>query len=146
MQVRFFGGLSVSWGADEGTVPGRGQQALLLRLAVDAGTTVGYRALADDVWPSNSPEDPRAALQSLASRLRRTLPEGLLASAPGGYRLDLPREQVDITLFQDLVATARRGPWRECPTRRDCMPLTKPRQTATEMSGGCSLVRVMGSG
>ncbi len=108
VQVRFFGGLSVSSGADEGTVPGRGQQALLLRLAVDAGTAVGYRALADDVWPSDTPEDPRAALQSLASRLRRTLPEGLLASVPGGYRLDLPREEVDITRFQDLVADARR--------------------------------------
>jgi predicted ATPase len=107
VQVRFFGGLSVSWGADEGAVPGRGQQALLLRLAVDAGTTVGYRALADDVWPADAPEDPRASLQSLASRLRRALPAGILASVPGGYRLDLPRDDVDITRFQDLVATAR---------------------------------------
>ncbi|MGC0369339.1 putative ATPase [Microbacterium sp. SLBN-111] len=107
VQVRFFGGLSVSWGADEGAVPGRGQQALLLRLAVDAGTTVGYRALADDVWPTDAPEDPRAALQSLASRLRRTLPDGLLASVPGGYRLELSRDDIDITRFQDLVAAAR---------------------------------------
>ena len=107
VQVRFFGGLSVSSGADEGAIPGRGQQALLLRLAVDAGTTVGYRALADDVWPSDSPDDPRAALQSLASRLRRALPDGMLASGPGGYRLDLARDAVDITRFQDLVAAAR---------------------------------------
>ncbi len=107
VQVRFFGGLSVSWGADEGAVPGRGQQALLLRLAVDAGTTVGYRALADDVWPTDAPEDPRASLQSLASRLRRTLPDGLLASVPGGYRLELSRDDIDITRFQDLVAAAR---------------------------------------
>jgi len=108
VQVRFFGGLSVSWGADEGAVPGRGQQALLLRLAVDAGTTVGYRALADDVWPADPPEDPRAALQSLASRLRRALPDGVLTSVPGGYRLDLSRDAVDITRFQDLVVAARR--------------------------------------
>ena len=107
VQVRFFGGLSVSSGADEGAIPGRGQQALLLRLAVDAGTTVGYRALADDVWPADSPDDPRAALQSLASRLRRALPDGMLASVPGGYRLDLARDAVDITRFQDLVAAAR---------------------------------------
>lgn len=107
MQVRFFGGLSVSSGADEGAIPGRGQQALLLRLAVDAGTTVGYRALADDVWPADSPDDPRAALQSLASRLRRALPDGMLTSVPGGYRLDVARDAVDITRFQDLVAAAR---------------------------------------
>ncbi|SIR99947.1 ATPase [Microbacterium sp. RURRCA19A] len=108
MQVRFFGGLSVSSGADEGAIPGRGQQALLLRLAVDAGTTVGYRALADDVWPTDAPDDPRAALQSLASRLRRALPDGVLTSVPGGYRLDLSRDAVDITRFQDLVVAARR--------------------------------------
>lgn len=108
MKVRFFGGLSVSRGAGEGAIPGRGQQALLLRLAVDAGTTVGYRALADEVWPSDAPDDPRAALQSLASRLRRTLPDGVLASVPGGYRLDVSRDAVDITRFQDLVAAARR--------------------------------------
>ena len=108
VQVRFFGGLSVSWGADERAVSGRGQQALLLRLAVDAGTTVGYRALTDDVWPTDAPDDPRAALQSLASRLRRALPAGMLVSAPGGYRLDVPRDAVDIARFQDLVAAARR--------------------------------------
>lgn len=107
MQVRFFGGLSVSWGTEEATVPGRGQQALLLRLAIDAGTTVGYRALTDDVWPSDSPDDPRAALQSLVSRLRRSLPPGLVTSTPGGYRLELSRDDVDVTRFQDLVATAR---------------------------------------
>ncbi len=105
--MRFFGGLSVSAGADEGAVPGRGQQALLLRLAVDAGTTVGYRALAGDVWPSDAPDDPRAALQSLASRLRKALPDGLLASVPGGYRLELSRDDIDVTRFQDLVAAAR---------------------------------------
>lgn len=69
---------------------------------------VGYRALAGDVWPSDIPVDPRAALQSLASRLRRALPAGMLVSVPGGYRLDLAREEVDVTRFQDLVAAARR--------------------------------------
>lgn len=100
--MRFFGGLSPA-------VPGRGQQALLLRLAIDAGTAVGYRALAEDVWPVDAPDDPRAALQSLASRLRRALPEGALESTPGGYRLALTRDDVDITRFADLVAAARRA-------------------------------------
>jgi len=107
VRVSFFGGLSVASDDGDAVVPGRGQQALLLRLAVDAGTTVAYRALADDLWPLDPPDDPRAALQSLASRLRRALPPGALASDPGGYRLALSRDQVDITLFQDLVAEAR---------------------------------------
>ena len=115
VRVRFFGGLAVSSGGDGAgggdgdvhVVPGRGQQALLLRLTVDAGTTVGYRALAEDVWGLDGPDDPRAALQSLVSRLRRSLPPGVVASDPGGYRLALSRDDVDITRFQDLVARAR---------------------------------------
>ena len=78
-----------------------------LRLAVDAGTTVSARALAEDLWPLDVPDDPRAALQSLVSRLRRALPAGSVSSTPGGYRLDVDRRDVDITHFQDLVAEAR---------------------------------------
>ncbi|WZH38469.1 MAG: ATPase [Microbacterium enclense] len=107
MRVRFFGGLSVATDDGDAVVPGRGQQSLLLRLAVDAGTTVSVRALAEDLWPIDTPDDPRAALQSLVSRLRRALPAGSVSSAPGGYRLDVSRAEVDITRFQDLVADAR---------------------------------------
>lgn len=111
MRVRFIGVLAVSQDGDDAAVPGivsgRGQQALLLRLAVDAGTTVGYRAPAEDVWGLDSPDDPRAALQSLVSRLRRSLSAGAISSVPGGYRLELTRADVDVTRFQDLVSRAR---------------------------------------
>lgn len=106
--MRFFGGLAVT--SDDGeavVVPGRARQALLLRLAIDAGTTVGTRALAEDVWVRDAPDDPRAALQSLVSRLRGSLPAGLVTSTPGGYRLELTRDDVDVTRFADLVAEAR---------------------------------------
>lgn len=106
--MRFFGGLAVT--SDDGeavVVPGRARQALLLRLAIDAGTTVGTRALAEDVWGRDAPDDPRAALQSLVSRLRGSLPAGLVTSTPGGYRLELTRDDVDVTRFADLVAEAR---------------------------------------
>ncbi len=108
MRLRFFGGLGIDAPGEGAVVRGRGQEALLLRLALDTGTTVRYRALAEDVWPDDPPADPRAALQSLASRLRRALPDGVLEAAPGGYRLTLPREDVDVATFQDLVARARR--------------------------------------
>ncbi len=107
MRIRFFGGLAVVADQGELTVSGRGQQALLLRLAVDAGTVVSVRALAEDVWGLDAPDDPRAALQSLVSRLRRSLPADTVASASGGYRLEISRDDVDVTRFQDLVATAR---------------------------------------
>ncbi|MFJ6653313.1 ATP-binding protein [Microbacterium sp. NPDC091313] len=110
MQVRFFGGLAVA--GDDGpiAVSGRNQQAVLFRLAIDAGTTVGYRALAEDVWGLDLPDDPRAALQSLVSRLRRTLPEGSVQAVPGGYRLAVTRAEVDVARFADLVKAAATAP------------------------------------
>lgn len=107
MRLRFFGGITLTTGAGDVEVRGRGQEALLLRLALDAGTTVSYRVLSEDVWPADPPADPRAALQSLASRLRRSLPEAWIEAVPGGYRLALDRASVDLTHFQDLVASAR---------------------------------------
>ena len=107
MRLRFFGGLEAEADGAPIEVRGRGQQALLFRLALDAGTTVAYRALAEDVWPDDEPDDPRASLQSLVSRLRRVLPAGALEAVPGGYRLMVAREHVDVAWFQDLVARAR---------------------------------------
>jgi predicted ATPase len=110
VRLRFFGGLSVEGPDGESlAVHGRGQQALLYRLALDAGTTVAYRALAEDVWALDAPEDPRAALQSLVSRMRRVLGADALESVPGGYKLAVSRDDVDLTAFQDLVAAARRA-------------------------------------
>ncbi|MDR7183783.1 putative ATPase/tetratricopeptide (TPR) repeat protein [Microbacterium trichothecenolyticum] len=109
MRLRFFGGLAAEADGAPLDIRGRGQEALLFRLALDAGTTVAYRSLAEDVWPDDLPEDPRAALQSLASRLRRGLPAGTLEAVPGGYRLAVAREEVDLAQFQDLVARARRA-------------------------------------
>ncbi len=153
MRVRFFGGLAVSSGGDGAgggagdvrVVPGRGQQALLLRLAVDAGTTVGYRALAEDVWGLDGPDDPRAALQSLVSRLRRSLPPGVVASDPGGYRLAVSRDDVDITRFQDLVARARSTADPALAERHSlCGPARsgRPRTASTGSCATCSKTEV----
>lgn len=52
-------------------------------------------ALITDLWPDEQPADPRAALQSLVSRTRAVLAEGLLVSAPGGYAL-LTESDLDV--------------------------------------------------
>lgn len=124
MQLRFFGGFVVDTDDGPAAVRGRGQEALLFRLAIDAGTVVSYRTLADDLWPHDPPDDPRAALQSLASRLRRELPDGVLVAAPGGYRPHVDRQDVDITRFQDLVLRARQAPETEAAAlARDALNL-----------------------
>ena len=98
------------WAVEHAGVPveitGDRQRALLFRLALEPQAHLGYRAIAEDVWPGDLPENPRAALQSLVSRLRAQLPVDVVASTPGGYRLELPREAIDAVRFQDLVAAA----------------------------------------
>lgn len=74
---------------------------LLARLALAAGRPVSSEALADGLWGSELPSDTANALQSLVSRLRKVVGTGI-ESTTGGYRIDLPAEQVDAHLFETL--------------------------------------------
>jgi predicted ATPase len=82
------------------------QLAVLFRLAVDAGRAVSYREIVEDVWGLDGPENERAALQSVVSRLRSQLPTGSIESTTTGYRLAVAREHVDALVFADLVAAS----------------------------------------
>ncbi|HET6549718.1 MAG TPA: BTAD domain-containing putative transcriptional regulator [Solirubrobacter sp.] len=85
-------------------VAGARLQALLARLALDAGRPVPAGALADAVWGADLPADEQHALQSLVSRLRRALTDpGAIAPAPGGYRLALDPDAVDAHRFARLA-------------------------------------------
>ncbi|MEB0003405.1 hypothetical protein QN357_10740 [Cryobacterium sp. RTC2.1] len=106
MRIRLLGGLSVEHDGRQVPVTGSMQLAVLFRLAVDAGTAVSYRAISEDVWSRDVPENQRAALQSIVSRLRAQLPPGVIESTVGGYRLLLARSDVDALRFEDLVAEA----------------------------------------
>jgi predicted ATPase len=82
------------------------QLAVLFRLAVDAGASVSYRAIAEDIWGLDSPENTKAALQSIVSRLRSQLPPDTIESLAGGYRLNVARSDVDALEFSDRLAAA----------------------------------------
>ncbi|MCU1513044.1 MAG: hypothetical protein JWO10_134 [Microbacteriaceae bacterium] len=106
MRIGLLGGLTVEHDGRSIAVSGSMQLAVLFRLAIDAGTAVSYRAIAEDVWGMDAPENERAALQSIVSRLRLQLPSGLIESTAGGYRLAVARADVDALAFADLVAVA----------------------------------------
>jgi predicted ATPase len=106
VKIGLLGGLRVEHSGVPLEVTGSMQLAVLFRLAIDAGTTVSYRAIAEDVWSDDAPENTRAALQSIVSRLRAQLPPDVIESAPGGYRLAVARRDVDALVFVDLVAEA----------------------------------------
>ncbi|GAA0968995.1 BTAD domain-containing putative transcriptional regulator [Acrocarpospora macrocephala] len=109
MRVSILGPLEVVAGGEVSTIGGARLRALLVRLAIDAGRVVTLDQLTEALWGEAAPADRANALQSLVSRLRRALPRAEpLRSAPGGYRLDVPRDDVDLYKFERLAREGRR--------------------------------------
>ena len=65
--------------ADDGRpadVPGARLRGLLVALALRPGHVVPKASLGDWIWEQDPPADAANALQRLASRLRKALPDG----------------------------------------------------------------------
>ncbi|MEU3645978.1 BTAD domain-containing putative transcriptional regulator [Lentzea sp. NPDC034063] len=114
MRVALLGPTSVE--ADDGTpvdIGGARVRMLVARLALDPGRAVPTTTLIDDLWGEQPPADAVNALQSLVSRLRKVCP---VALEPGGYRLGVATEDVDVFRFERLRAAGRLdealGLWR----------------------------------
>jgi DNA-binding SARP family transcriptional activator len=95
-------------------VPGVRLRGLLIALALQPGHVVPKATLVDWIWGERPPSDAANALQRLASRLRKALPEGSVEGQPGGYRLTVAPDAVDALRFERLLAQARQeeGPGR----------------------------------
>jgi predicted ATPase/DNA-binding SARP family transcriptional activator len=89
-------------------LPGVRQRLLPAMLLVNANRTVPAVRVIDELWGTDLPADPRAALRTQVSRLRRALgPAGQdLATLGGGYRLAVPRDRLDFCRFEDALAGA----------------------------------------
>ncbi|WP_353709424.1 BTAD domain-containing putative transcriptional regulator [Cellulosimicrobium sp. ES-005] len=106
-RVRVLGPVRVP-GADGAPVVPRGSRAaaLVAALALAGGRALGVTTLVEDLWGSDAPQDPRAALQSLVSRLRRDAAPGTVLSRAGGYALGVPS---DLDHARRALADARTG-------------------------------------
>ncbi|HEY7049884.1 MAG TPA: BTAD domain-containing putative transcriptional regulator [Jatrophihabitantaceae bacterium] len=113
MQIAILGPLEVRDGDAVVDVAGSRLRSLLIRLALDAGRPVNAAALVDAVWGDQPPAEAANALQSLVSRLRRTLGGATtVGQSPTGYRLAIEPDDVDATRFEQLArdgATALRA-------------------------------------
>lgn len=86
------------------------QRCVLVALLVDANRVVSAETLLHRVWADSLPVRARHTLSSYLSRLRRILaaaPEVSLARQPGGYRLTVDPQAVDLHRFRHLVSLAR---------------------------------------
>src|SRR5580704_7898450 len=89
-------------------LPGARQRLVLTMLLVDFNRIVPAGRLIDELWEAALPADPRGALRTQVSRLRRALGPagGDLATVEGGYCLTVQRGQLDATQFEDMLAEA----------------------------------------
>jgi DNA-binding SARP family transcriptional activator len=88
---------------------------VLAMLAANANTTVSTDQLIDELWPNDPPSTVKTIVQTYVYQLRKLFGEAsrspngttLLTTRPGGYLLTVPRENVDIFRFQDLMGRGR---------------------------------------
>jgi predicted ATPase/DNA-binding SARP family transcriptional activator len=110
MRIAILGPVLVEHDGAPREVAGGRLQALLARLALDAGRAVSPGALAEAVWDGDPPRDEQHALQSLVSRLRRALGDpALVVQEPAGYRLAVAPEEVDAARFERLAREGSRA-------------------------------------
>ena len=85
------------------------QRAVLAALAVDAGRTVPTETLIDRVWGDRPPAQARRTLHAHLSRVRGLLDVAgqQLVRGPGGYRLAVAADQLDLHRFRALAARAQ---------------------------------------
>ncbi|MEU1983535.1 BTAD domain-containing putative transcriptional regulator [Nocardia sp. NPDC019395] len=105
--VTLLGRIALRRNATLVALPGTRARALLVALALRPGRTRGATALIEEIWGDDPPRAPANALHTQISRLRAALPDGVLEAGPGGYRLAVRREQVDLTAVEVLVREAR---------------------------------------
>ncbi|MEO3757393.1 BTAD domain-containing putative transcriptional regulator [Mycobacterium sp. B14F4] len=86
------------------------QRCVLACLLVDVNRPVSPAQLIDRVWADDPPHRARNALAAYISRLRQVLPDDVaIVRGPGGYTLSAVAGSIDLHIFRDLVATARRA-------------------------------------
>lgn len=109
-EIRLLGPVEVVTNGEAVAIARTLEAALLARLALNPGQRVSSDRLIDDLWGVDLPSDPRASLNGLAYRLRRTLREraGIVVRCqPDGYLLEAAPEVVDVSRFERLIEQAR---------------------------------------
>jgi DNA-binding SARP family transcriptional activator/ABC-type transport system substrate-binding protein len=113
MEFRLLGPLEVEDDGRPLTLSGAKQRALLAILLLNANEVVSRDRLIEELWGARPPPTAPHSLEVYVSRLRKTLHANgdhqWLLTRPGGYVLQLKREQLDVNRFERLVAEGRRS-------------------------------------
>jgi DNA-binding SARP family transcriptional activator len=98
---------------------------VLAMLAVNANTMVSAEQLIDELWPEGPPTRAKTTVQTYVYQLRKLLGRSftsargkeILITRPAGYVLAVPRRNVDIFYFQDLMERGRAALHRDDTSR-----------------------------
>jgi WD40 repeat protein/DNA-binding SARP family transcriptional activator len=110
LRFGILGPLAASWDGEALDLGGARQRALLAILLVHANEMVSTERLVEQLFDGSRSAGSVNAVQVAVSRLRRTLPAGggeLLLTRPGGYVLELEREQLDAAVFERTLEEGR---------------------------------------
>src|SRR5262252_2228760 len=110
MDYRILGPLEVVDGG-ESVALGRPKERLVLAvLLLHANEFVSRERLIDELWGESPPPTAGKAVNVYVSQLRKALTrEGLdpIATADGGYRIEVEADHLDVARMRQLLATAR---------------------------------------
>jgi DNA-binding SARP family transcriptional activator len=107
MEYRILGPLEVWHQGGEVSLGGPKPRALLAVLLLHANEVVSADRLIDELWGEDTPEGARAALQVNVARLRKALPEEVLATRAPGYVIRVEQDALDLHRFEHLVEEGR---------------------------------------
>ena len=88
-------------------LPAGKPRALLGLLILEAGRVVSTDRILNGLWGERPPATAAKVVQGYVSRLRKLLGEGVLQTAPGGYRLRAEPGSIDVDRFHDLLKRGR---------------------------------------
>lgn len=110
MEYRVLGPIEALDGDRRLDLGGPKQRALLAVLLLAANRVVAREELVDSLWPEGPPSTAATAVQVYVSRLRKTLPEGMLRTRAPGYVMHVGPGELDVERFEEL---ARQGKPRD---------------------------------
>ncbi|SNQ48498.1 DNA-binding transcriptional activator of the SARP family [Frankia canadensis] len=117
LQIKVLGPLEISHvvtaaaGAPPFGITAAKVRQVLAMLAVNANSLVTIEQLIDELWPDGPPSTVKTVVQTYVYQLRKLFersfewPRGaeIVVTRPGGYLLEMPRDNLDVFQFQHLM-------------------------------------------
>lgn len=122
---RSLGQLTISRGGRLVVIKGIKPRAVLAYLLIHRGKLVTTAALIDELWPNQRPAKASNVVQTYIRQLRNLLEPGhsagrecvILRTITGGYQLDIPPDELDSAVFEQLLVQGRQALREDTPEK-----------------------------